>query len=150
MIITNIDNVPARKILQVLGIVRGNVVGSKHVSESLLKSIKKAMISTISLAPKIITGEEVGLVPEEEMKQTDSGEEPVSNHNALEQYSSLLTELRDRALTRMIKHAESSNADAVINVHFDVNVIAIGAIEVCAYGTGVKLEGSSSFQFAGK
>jgi len=139
MIITNIDNVPARKILQVLGIVRGNVVGSKHVSESLLKSIKKAMISTISLAPKIITGEEVGLVPEEEMKQTDSGEEPVSNHNALEQYSSLLTELRDRALTRMIKHAESSNADAVINVHFDVNVIAIGAIEVCAYGTAVKL-----------
>jgi len=139
MIITNIDNVPARKILQVLGIVRGNVVGSKHVSESLLKSIKKAMISTISLAPKIITGEEVGLVPEEEMKQTDSGEEPVSDHNALEQYSSLLTELRDRALTRMIKHAESSNADAVINVHFDVNVIAIGAIEVCAYGTAVKL-----------
>ena len=139
MIITNIDNVPARKILQVLGIVRGNVVGSKHVSESLLKSIKKAMISTISLAPKIITGEEVGLVPEEEMKQTDSGEEPVSNHNALEQYSSLLTELRDRALTRMIKHAESSNADAVINVHFDVNVIAIGSIEVCAYGTAVKL-----------
>jgi len=139
MIITNIDNVPARKILQVLGIVRGNVVGSKHVSESLLKSIKKAMISTISLAPKIITGEEVGLVPEEEMKQTDSGEEPVSDHNALEQYSSLLTELRDRALTRMIKHAEGSNADAVINVHFDVNVIAIGAIEVCAYGTAVKL-----------
>jgi len=139
MIITNIDNVPARKILQVLGIVRGNVVGSKHVSESLLKSIKKAMISTISLAPKIITGEEVGLVPEEEMKQTDSGEEPVSDHNALEKYSSLLTKLRDTALTRMIKHAEGYNADAVINVHFDVNVIAIGSIEVCAYGTAVKL-----------
>ncbi len=139
MIITNIDNVPARKILQVLGIVRGNVVGSKHVSESLLKSIKKAMISTISLAPKIITGEEVGLVPEEEMKQSDSGEEPVSDHNALEQYSSLMTELRDTALTRMIKHAEGCAADAVINVHFDVNVIALGAVEVCSYGTAVKL-----------
>jgi uncharacterized protein YbjQ (UPF0145 family) len=139
MIITNIDNVPARKILQVLGIVRGNVVGSKHVSESLLKSIKKAMISTISLAPKIITGEEVGLVPEEEMKQNDGGEEPVSDNDALEQYSSLMTELRDTALTRMIKHAEGCTADAVINVHFDVNVIAIGAVEVCAYGTAVKL-----------
>ena len=139
MIITNIDNVPERKILQVLGIVRGNVVGSKHVSESLLKSIKKAMISTISLAPKIITGEEVGLVPEEEMRQSDSGEDSASGHNVLEQYSSLMTELRDTALTRMIKHAEGSAADAVINVHFDVNVIALGAVEVCSYGTAVKL-----------
>jgi len=139
MIITNIDNVPARKILQVLGIVRGNVVGSKHVSEPLLKSIKKAMISTISLAPKIITGEEVGLVPEEEMKQKDSVEEPASDHDALEQYSSLMTELRDTALTRMIKHAEGCDADAIINVHFDVNVIALGAVEVCSYGTAVKL-----------
>ena len=139
MIITNIDNVPERKILQVLGIVRGNVVGSKHVSESLLKSIKKAMISTISLAPKIITGEEVGLVPEEEMRQSDSGEDSASGHNVLEQYSSLMTERRDTALTRMIKHAEGSGADAVINVHFDVNVIALGAVEGCSYGTAVKL-----------
>ncbi len=34
MIITNIDTVPGRKISKILGIVRGNVVGSKPVSES--------------------------------------------------------------------------------------------------------------------
>lgn len=139
MIITNIDNVPERKIVQVLGIVRGNVVGSKPVSESLLKSIKKAMVSTISLAPRIITGAEVGLVPEDEMRQKDNIEDPVSDLNALEECSSLLTELRDTALSRMIKHAEVCNSDAVINVHFDVNVITVRVFEVCAYGTAVKL-----------
>ena len=143
MIITNIDNVPARKILQVLGIVRGNVVGSKPANETFFNSLKNAMASTISLAPRIITGEEVGLVPESEMRQKDQeedqGKEPVSDSNILEEYSSLLTELRDMALARMIKHAEGRDADAVINVHFDVTVITMRAFEVCAYGTAVKL-----------
>lgn len=139
MIITNIDNVPEKKIEEVLGIVRGNVVGSKPVNESFLNSLKKAMASTISLAPRIITGEEVGLVPEAEMKQKDRGEEPVADNTILEEYSSLLTELRDMALARMIKHAEGRSADAIINVHFDVTVITMRTFEVCAYGTAVKL-----------
>jgi len=139
MIITNIDNVPGKKIEKVLGLVRGNVVGSKPVNESFLNSLKNAMASTISLAPRIITGEEVGLVPESEMRQKDQEKDPVSDTNILEEYSSLLTELRDTALTRMIKHAEGRNADAIINVHFDVTVITMRAFEVCAYGTAVKL-----------
>jgi uncharacterized protein YbjQ (UPF0145 family) len=139
MIITNIDNVPGKKIEKVLGLVRGNVVGSKPVNESFLNSLKNAMASTISLAPRIITGEEVGLVPEAEMKQKDPGGEPVDGNNVLEEYSSLLTDLRDTALTRMIKHAEGCNAAAIINVHFDVTVITMRAFEVCAYGTAVKL-----------
>jgi len=139
MIITNIANVPGKTIEKVLGLVRGNVVGSKPVNESFLNSLKNAMASTISLAPRIITGEEVGLVPSEEMKQKDHPEEQVADHNALEAYSSLLTDLRDTALTRMITHAEGCDADAVINVHFDVNVITMRAFEVCAYGTAVKL-----------
>jgi len=139
MIITNIDNVPGKKMEKVMGLVRGNVVGSKPVNESFLNSLKNAMASTISLAPRIITGEEVGLVPGEEMKQKDHLEEQVEEPNALEAYSSLLTDLRDTALTRMIKHAEGCDADAIINVHFDVNVITMRAFEVCAYGTAVKL-----------
>ena len=139
MIITNIDNVPGKKIEKVLGLVRGNVVGSKPVNESFLNSLKNAMASTISLAPRIITGEEVGLVPEGEMRQKDQEKGPVSDNNILEEYSSLLTDLRDTALTRMIKHAKGCNADAVINVHFDVTVITMRAFEVCAYGTAVKL-----------
>ncbi len=139
MIITNIDNVPERKISRVLGIVRGNVVGTKPVSESFLKSIKKAMASTISLAPRIITGDEIGLVPADEMRQKDTAKEAVPEGNELEKYSAFFTELRDTALSRMIKHSEGYGADAVINVHFDVNTIGYHSFEVCAYGTAVKL-----------
>ena len=139
MIITNIDNVPERKIARVLGIVRGNVVGSKPVSESFLESIKKAMASTISLAPRIITGDEVGLVPEDEMRQKGAGKEAAPEGNELEEYSAFFTELRDTALSRMITHSKGCGADAVINVHFDVSAIGYHSFEVCAYGTAVKL-----------
>lgn len=139
MIITNIDNVPEKKIEKVLGIVRGNVVGTSPVSESLLDSVKKAMASTISLAPRIITGEEVGLVPEEEMRQDDVEEQPGEEGNELEEYSAFFTELRDTALSRMIQHSEDHGADAIINVHFDMNSIGHHAFEVCVYGTAVKL-----------
>ncbi len=140
MIITNIDTVPDKKITKVIGVVRGNVVGSRPVDESIWKSVTRAMASTLSLAPKIITGEEVGLVPSQEMKQQEEKEEVVpSCENELEEYSALLTRLRDTALERMIKHAKSIGADGVINVHFDVSVIFRHTFEVCAYGTAVNL-----------
>ncbi|MFH1037137.1 MAG: YbjQ family protein [PVC group bacterium] len=139
MIITNIDSAPSKKITDVLGIVRGNVVGSKPVSESFFKSLKKAMASTIALAPRIITGDEVGLVPSEEMRQKDGDQQPATEKNELEEYSAMLTELRDTALTRMINHAEKFGADGVINVRFDISVISANVLEVCAYGTAVKL-----------
>ena len=139
MIITNIDNVPTKKITAVLGIVRGNVVGSKPVSESFFKSLKKAMASTIALAPRIITGDEVGLVPSEEMRQKNGEQTPAPEGNELEEYSAMMTELRDTALTRMIHHAEKFGADGIINVRFDISVISAHVLEVCAYGTAVKL-----------
>jgi uncharacterized protein YbjQ (UPF0145 family) len=143
MIITNIDTVPGRKISKILGIVRGNVVGSKPVSESFFQGLKEAMLSAVALAPRIITGEEVGLVPKEEMRQKDKGEEketPAVSGNDLEDYSCLLTRLRDTALTRMIANAREREADAVIKVTFDVSVISPRVVEVCSYGTAVKLD----------
>jgi uncharacterized protein YbjQ (UPF0145 family) len=143
MIITNIDNVPGRKVSQILGIVRGNVVGSKPVSETFLQGLKEAMLSAVSLAPRIITGEEVGLVPKAEMRQQDKEEKkeaPAVSGNDLEDYSCLLTRLRDTALSRMIANAGEREADAVIKVTFDVSVISPRVVEVCAYGTAVKLD----------
>ncbi len=143
MIITNIDTVPGRKISKILGIVRGNVVGSKPISESFLQGLKEAMLSTISLAPRIITGEEVGLVPKEEMHQQsgkDKTATAAATPNDLEDYSSLLTRLRDTALSRMIANGKERGADAVIKVCFDVSVISSRVVEVCAYGTAVKLD----------
>ncbi len=101
------------------------------------------MLSTISLAPRIITGEEVGLVPKEEMHQKSEKDEPktaAATPNDLEDYSSLLTRLRDTALSRMIANGQERGADAVIKVCFDVSVISARVVEVCAYGTAVKLD----------
>jgi len=143
MIITNIDNVPDKKITRILGIVRGNVVGSKPVSDSFLQGLKEAMLSAVALAPRIITGDEVGLVPAEEMRQKERAEEketPAVSGNDLEDYSCLLTRLRDTALSRMIANAKERGADAVIKVCFDVSVISPRVVEVCAYGTAVKLD----------
>ncbi len=139
MIITNIDTVPGRKISKILGIVRGNVVGSKPISESFLSGLKEAMLSAVALAPRIITGEEVGLVPKEEMRQKDEKQVPAAA-NDLEDYSCLLTRLRDTALSRMIDNGKERGADAVIKVCFDVSVISARVVEVCAYGTAVKLD----------
>ena len=53
MIITNIENVPGKKVSEILGIVRGNVVGSQPVSESFLQGLKEVVLSAVSLAPRI-------------------------------------------------------------------------------------------------
>ncbi len=143
MIITTVDTVPGRKIGKILGIVRGNVVGTKPVSESFFSGLKEAMLSAVSLAPKIITGEEVGLVPPAEMRKTDkeeAKESPAASCNELEDYSCLLTRLRDSALARMIDNGREREADAVVQVRFDVSVISSRVVEVCAYGTAVKLD----------
>ncbi len=142
MIITNVDTVPGKKISEILGIVRGNVVGTKPVSESFFSGLKEAMLSAVSLAPRIITGEEVGLVPSEELRHTgkeDEKQSPAATPNELEDYSCLLTRLRDTALSRMVENGQERGADAVVQVRFDVSVISPRVLEVCAYGTAVKL-----------
>ena len=142
MIITNVDTVPGKKISEILGIVRGNVVGTKPVSESFFSGLKEAMLSAVSLAPRIITGDEVGLVPSEELRHTgkeDEKQSPAATPNELEDYSCLLTRLRDTALSRMVENGQERGADAVVQVRFDVSVISPRVLEVCAYGTAVKL-----------
>ncbi len=142
MIITNIETIPGRKVSKILGLVRGNVVGSKSVSESFLQGLKGAVLSAVSLAPRIITGSEVGLVPRDEMRQRseEEGKSDLDSSSDIDEYSSLLTQLRDTALYRMIANGEERGADAVIKVCFDVSVLSPRVIEVCAYGTAVKLD----------
>ncbi len=55
-------------------------------------------------------------------------------------YTKLMTDAREQALSRMIKDAQSLNADAVINVRFTTSQVMQGAAEILAYGTAVKLK----------
>ncbi|HOO77282.1 MAG TPA: YbjQ family protein [bacterium] len=141
MIFTNTDNVPGREITEVIGIVRGNVVGAAHISESLISGIKKALASALSWGPKIVTGEDVGVPvePPAEPAAPETPPKPYEFEGELDTYSDLLFELRERALKRLRVNASNLGADAVINIHFDVTVIMMHAFEVCVYGTAVKL-----------
>ena len=58
----------------------------------------------------------------------------------LKGYTELLEESRKEATDRMIKQAEVLGANAIINVRYATSAITVGAAEVFAYGTAVKLE----------
>jgi uncharacterized protein YbjQ (UPF0145 family) len=58
----------------------------------------------------------------------------------IHEYTKLLAESREQALDRMIEHAKSLGADAIVGVRFDTTDAGQGqATEVLAYGTAVKL-----------
>jgi uncharacterized protein YbjQ (UPF0145 family) len=58
----------------------------------------------------------------------------------IHEYTKLLAESREQALDRMIAHAQSLGADAVIGMRFETTDAGQGqATEVLAYGTAVKL-----------
>ncbi len=56
------------------------------------------------------------------------------------EYTNLLAESREQSLERMILHARSLGADAVVNVRFTSNTIMEGTAEMLAYGTAVTLK----------
>ncbi len=55
------------------------------------------------------------------------------------EYASLLAEARERALAEMVREAEKLGANAVIGVRLGTSTITMGAAEVIAYGTAVKI-----------
>ncbi|HLD86639.1 MAG TPA: YbjQ family protein [Candidatus Nanoarchaeia archaeon] len=55
-------------------------------------------------------------------------------------YTQMMNEAREEALQRMIAHAVSLKADAVVNVRFMSADVAQGAAEMMVYGTAVKLK----------
>ena len=58
----------------------------------------------------------------------------------LKAYTELMQEARDEAVERMIAEAQSMGANAVLNVRFATTSIAVGAAEILAYGSAVRLE----------
>jgi uncharacterized protein YbjQ (UPF0145 family) len=56
----------------------------------------------------------------------------------LKAYTTLLSDAREEALTRMEAEAEEVGADAVVNVRFVTSQIAQGGAEMLAYGTAVR------------
>lgn len=58
----------------------------------------------------------------------------------LKGYTELMQEARDEAVQRMIAEAQSMGANAILNVRFATTSIAVGAAEILAYGSAVRLD----------
>lgn len=58
----------------------------------------------------------------------------------LKSYTELLMEARKEAIQRMEAQAMRLGANAVINVRFATSSVTVGAAEVYAYGTAVKVQ----------
>ncbi len=58
----------------------------------------------------------------------------------IKEYTKLMTDSREEALSRMIKDAEGLGADAVVNVRFTTSMVMQASSEILAYGTAVKLK----------
>jgi len=58
----------------------------------------------------------------------------------IKEYTRMLTQARDEALSRMVKEAEALGANAVLGVRFTTSQTMSGAAEILAYGTAVRLK----------
>ena len=58
----------------------------------------------------------------------------------ISEYTKLLAQAREEALSRMWKDAQNLGADAVINVRITTSSVMAGSAEILAYGTAVKLK----------
>jgi uncharacterized protein YbjQ (UPF0145 family) len=58
----------------------------------------------------------------------------------ISEYTRLMSDAREQAISRMIADGERMGADAIINVRFTTAMVMQGCSEILAYGTAVKLE----------
>lgn len=57
----------------------------------------------------------------------------------LEGYTELLNESREESIDRMEQQARSMGANAIVNVRLSTSAVAMGAAEILAYGTAVRV-----------
>jgi uncharacterized protein YbjQ (UPF0145 family) len=58
----------------------------------------------------------------------------------ISEYTEMMSEAREQAISRMVEDAESKGANAVVSMRLATSMIMQNASEVLAYGTAVVLE----------
>ena len=61
----------------------------------------------------------------------------------VKQYTDVVDEARKEAVERLMEHAKSLGANAVLGVRFDSSDMGNGLAEILAYGTAVKVSSAS-------
>jgi uncharacterized protein YbjQ (UPF0145 family) len=92
---------------------------------------KKAIIETLGFVTgSTVRAKHVGSDIMAGMKSVVGGE--------LKGYTELLANGRDEAVYRLKQDASTLGADAVISMRLTTSMVAVGAVEIMAYGTAVK------------
>ena len=60
------------------------------------------------------------------------------------EYTKLMAESREQAVSRMVEGAEAMGANAIVATRFVTSMIMGGAAEMVAYGTAVQVEEAAS------
>ena len=58
----------------------------------------------------------------------------------IKEYTKLMADSREEAMTRMVKDAGKLGADAIINIRFTTSMVMSATSEILAYGTAVKIK----------
>jgi uncharacterized protein YbjQ (UPF0145 family) len=102
------------------------------------------IVSTIETVPGREVGEILGVARGNVIRAKHIGTDFVASLRNLvggevREYTKLMAEAREQAFDRMVAHAQSMGADAVLGVRFTTSMVMVGAAEILVYGTAVKL-----------
>lgn len=103
------------------------------------------IITTLEYVPGKTITKHLGLVQGSTVRAKHAGRDIMAGiknifGGELTAYTELLHESREEAIDRMKEQAQSTGANAILNVRFSTSSITQGASEIYTYGTAVTLE----------
>ncbi|MHC4153775.1 MAG: YbjQ family protein [Planctomycetota bacterium] len=104
MLLSTTANIEGKKIIQHLGLVRGNTIRARHIGRDVM-----------ALLRHIVGGE-------------------------ITDYTKMMAEAREQSVDRMVEHAQTLGANAIVEVRFTTSMLMGGAAEILVYGTAVVAE----------
>jgi len=110
MMVATTDTLPGREVKEVLGVVFGSCVQTKHIGKDVRAGLRKDVRAGLR---SVIGGESKA-------------------------YTELMEESRRIAMQRMIEDAKNLGADAIVGMRYATAQTMAGAAELIAFGTAVK------------
>ncbi len=100
------------------------------------------VVTTFEISGREIT-ETLGIVQGNSVRARGIGRDIMAGLRSIKggevrEYAELLAQARREAVERMVAHAESLGADAVVGVRYNAADVMQGVAELLAYGTAVR------------
>ena len=107
--------------------------------------MQKVMVVTSPDIPGRRIIETIGLVSGSTIRAKHLGKDIVAGFRGIvggeiDEYTTMMAESREQALSRMIKEAEKKGANAIVSMRYGTSMVMKSAAECIAYGTAVIVE----------